>query len=147
MVYIQYTLSEKDDWMTRRRMSKKTAAMFAAVSLASHWPATEACGDHVVKVKSFQASIHGKKLKEESTEKVVNKYLNGEGGGGHINPPPVILFYSWLQLKETGSRDGIQIFGQKWILLGIKRNLYWFLNFQNAPLVRCCHCHFHVVKV
>ncbi len=25
------------------------------------------------------------KLKEETIEKVVNKYLNGDGGGGHIN--------------------------------------------------------------
>ncbi len=30
---------------------------------------------------------------------------------------------------QTGSRDRIQIFGQKWILLGINRDLYWLLNF------------------
>jgi hypothetical protein len=46
----------------------------------------QACGDHVVKVKSLQASIYGKTLKEETIEKVVNKYLSGEGGGGVTSP-------------------------------------------------------------
>jgi hypothetical protein len=34
-------------------------------------------------------------------------------------------------LKGTGLRDGIQIFWQKWILLGQNMNLYRFLNFWN----------------
>jgi hypothetical protein len=45
-------------------------------------------------------------------------------------------------LIGTGSRDRIQTYGQKWRVLGINKNLYGFLNFQNAPLMRCRHCHF-----
>jgi hypothetical protein len=32
-------------------------------------------------------------------------------------------------LKRTGSQDRSQIFRQKWIVLGLDRNLYWILTF------------------
>jgi hypothetical protein len=56
----------------------------------------------------------------------------------------VLAFHSprWLMVKETGSRDIIQIIRQKWLPIGINKNFYWFLNFQNAPLMRCRHCQF-----
>ncbi len=36
---------------------------------------------------------------------------------------------------------------QKWIVPGVNRNLHWFFNFQNASLMRCCHCHFPCVQL
>jgi hypothetical protein len=45
-------------------------------------------------------------------------------------------------LKETWSRDRIPIFGQKLTVLVGNKSLSWFSHFQNAPLMRCRHCHF-----
>ncbi len=42
---------------------------------------------------------------------------------------------------QIGSRNRIQMCGQIRIALGIKKNLYWLLIFQNAPLMRCRHYH------
>jgi hypothetical protein len=28
------------------------------------------------------------------------------------------------------------------LVMALNKNLYWFLNFQNALLMRCRHCHF-----
>ncbi len=44
--------------------------------------------------------------------------------------------------KGTGSRDRIQIFGQKWTVLVVNKCLSLFLNFQTVPLMRCRHCHY-----
>ncbi len=57
-----------------------------------------------------------------------------------------LIFWSFGSVKGTGSQDRIRIYGQKWIVLGMNKNLYWFLNFQNAPLMRCRQFHFHQVK-
>jgi len=38
-------------------------------------------------------------------------------------------------LKRLGHEIELKIFGQKWTILGINKNLNWFLNFQNAPLI------------
>ncbi len=61
-----------------------------------------------------------------------------------------IMVKQRVLLKGTGSGDRIQIYRQKWTVLGTSidknQNLYWFLNFQNAPLLRCCHCHSYAVK-
>jgi hypothetical protein len=42
-----------------------------------------------------------------------------------------------LLLKGTGSRDRIQIFGQKFTVLLGNKNHSWFSHCQNAPMVRC----------
>jgi hypothetical protein len=49
-------------------------------------------------------------------------------------------------LNGTSSRDRIKKTWTKWIVLGKNKNLYWLLNFQHAPLLRCCHCHFLYCK-
>jgi hypothetical protein len=41
-------------------------------------------------------------------------------------------------LKGLG-REKDLIFGQK---LTVNKYLFWFLNLQDAPLMRCRHCHF-----
>ncbi len=45
------------------------------------------------------------------------------------------FFLQWV--KGTGSRDRIQVFGHKCTVLVIYNYLSWYLNSQNAPLMRC----------
>ncbi len=52
----------------------------------------------------------------------------------HKNQAPLI--------KGTESWDIIQIFGQKFTVIVINKNLSWFSNFSNPPLMRCRHCFF-----
>ncbi len=45
------------------------------------------------------------------------------------------------------SRNRSQIFGQKWIVLIINENLYWFLDFQDVSLRCYCLCPFPAIQV
>ncbi len=47
------------------------------------------------------------------------------------NQNPVLLFHLNPILRDTGSRDRIQFFGQKWVVLGLTKNLYCNINILN----------------
>jgi hypothetical protein len=53
-----------------------------------------------------------------------------------------IVWYQVLLIKGTGSRERIQISGQKFTVLVTNKSFSWFSNVQNALLMRCRHCHF-----
>jgi hypothetical protein len=38
-------------------------------------------------------------------------------------------------LKGSGSKERIQIFWRKFMVTGLNRSLYWFFNFEDAPLM------------
>ncbi len=56
-----------------------------------------------------------------------------------------MLVLEWI-FKGTESRYRIKIFWRILIVLGLKRNLYWFLNFEAAPQMSHFHCHFLQVR-
>ncbi len=54
------------------------------------------------------------------------------------SPSPLPQQGKMCWFKGTGLQDRIQIFGQKWTdLVKINKNFPWFLNYRNAPLMRC----------
>ncbi len=60
------------------------------------------------------------------------------GHWGHFPPSKVMKGLKRLH----GPRDRIQIFGYKWIVLIVNKNLYWFLYFKYLPLMSCRLCNF-----
>ncbi len=45
-------------------------------------------------------------------------------------------------LKGLGHEIEFKYFDKKWIILGLKKSIYWFLSVEDEPLMSCRLCHF-----
>jgi hypothetical protein len=54
-----------------------------------------------------------------------------------VEPEFLLLFSSKMYIRLKGLSHYIfrVVFWNEWIYLGLNRNLFWFLNFKDAPLI------------
>jgi hypothetical protein len=55
---------------------------------------------------------------------------------------PLANWVSWTSAFRPAAGSVRNCWSEISLVTGINKNLYWFFNFQNAPLMRCRHCHF-----
>ncbi len=123
-----------------------------AASTYSRWVYTYSMLSSTSKTEANNMSLKTSQAESNLTWKGRQKYLYADIWlfsffSFFVWPTKNLYVNECTVLKGAGSRDRIKIFWQKWIQLGLKRNIYLFFNIKNGHLLLCPNCIFFTVKV